>query len=246
MRYLFLCLLLVSYAFAEVKTNKPKSDNPKLVAYQPALPQLPPQKMLIGVKAPVLPRIMVPRNAKNIAYKKLVTADYGALYGSLDQIVDGQKDVWMTLPKGLRWVQIDLSVPSQIYAIHLWHGFAAPYVYRDVMIQISDDKTFRKGVVTVFNNSLSGIGPNRPYLESRNGLLLDTGGPNRLGVLGRYVRFWSNGNQIDKLNRYLEIAVIGTSDLEEVKFELPPATYQGARPRKDEVTKIVVSPHTYQ
>ena len=114
----------------------------------------------------------------------------------------------------------------------MWHGFAAPYVYRDVVIQVSNDKTFKEGVITVFNNSRDkksrfGIGPNQPYVESRNGLLLDTSGPDKLGVMGRYVRFWSNGNQIDSLNRYMEIAVIGTNDYAPVKFDLPRPTYQG-------------------
>ena len=204
---------------------------PPMAEYKPTLPTTPSQKAPSGIKVPPLPYILVPRDAKNLAYRKRVTSDSSPLYGSLQQITDGQKDVWLTQEKGAHWVQIDLEAPSQIYAIHLWHGFSAPYVYRDIRIQISDDKDFQQNVVTVFNNahnkkSRLGSGPNQPYVESRNGLLLNISGPNKLGINGRYLRFWSNGNQIDQLNRYMEIAVIGTNDFETANFELPPPIYQ--------------------
>ena len=94
---------------------------PPMVEYKPTLPITPSQKAPTGVKAPPLPRLMVPRDAKNLAYRKLVTSDYGALYGSMEQITDGQKDVWMTLDEGVRWVQIDLTVPMS----NLRHPFVA-------------------------------------------------------------------------------------------------------------------------
>jgi len=38
----------------------------------------------------------------------------------------------------------------------------------------------------------------------REGLLVDA-----KGVRGRYVRLYSNGNTVDELNRYTEVAVYG-------------------------------------
>lgn len=250
MRILFLfgALTCCSCAFSKpAKAPSPKSK-PNLVEWKPTLPPLFSQKMPAGAKVPSLPRIFVPREAKNMAYLKRVTSDTLPLYGSFQQITDGQKDVWMTLEKGNHWVQIDLGVPCQIYAIHLWHGFAAPYVYRDVLIQISDDSNFQMDVVTIFNNLRDKrlrFGPHQPYIESRSGLLINTSDPNDpsksgvTGITGRYVRFWSNGNNIDSLNRYMEIAVIGTTDYEPVKFELPLATYSAKPIKKGELNVVL-------
>ena len=58
----------------------------------------------------------------------------------------------MTLRRGLQWVQIDLQGEFNLYAIVFWHDFSAPVVYRDVIVQVSDDADFKTGVHTLFNN----------------------------------------------------------------------------------------------
>ncbi len=145
-----------------------------MVEYKPALPITPSQKAYSN--APPLPRILVPRDAKNLARGKPVSDDSKKINDSFEnplrKITDGDKNVFMELGEGQHWVQIDLLAPSQIYAIHLWHDYLQPYVYRDVVIQISNDENFKQGVRTVFNNSRDkksrfGIGPNKPYTESR-------------------------------------------------------------------------------
>ncbi len=55
-----------------------------------------------------------------------------------------------------QWVQIDLAKSANIYAVLVWHFHSQARVYRDVMVQVSDDPTFRSGVTTIFNNDFKG------------------------------------------------------------------------------------------
>src|SRR5205809_822628 len=65
---------------------------------------------------------------------------------------EGTEGSWVELGPGVQWVQIDLEKEATIYGILLWHQHADPRVYRDVIVQISNDPEFKKDVVTVFNN----------------------------------------------------------------------------------------------
>lgn len=247
----FLAALLAfcaSVFAAPAETPKPASNSANdLVEWKSVLPKADAKS---AGKTPALPRIMVPRGAKNLAAGKIVTSSSGISSENLKSLTDGRKEAVQSLDKGLHWVQIDLTQPCQIYAVHLWHSFAAPSVYKDVVIQVSNDAKFKKGaIITLFNNSRDeksrfGVGPNDPYIESRNGLLVDCSGLDKLGVIGRYVRFWSNGNQIDEWNRYLEIEVIGSDNFAPVKFSLPSAPYVAAR-RKDSPHHFVLPPESY-
>ena len=83
-------------------------------------------------------------------------------------------------------------------------------MYRDVIVQVSDNKDFLKGVQTIFNNdhdnsSGLGVGKDKEYIEVAEGRLFDP-----KGVKGRYVRLYSNGNTTNDLNHYVEIEVFGT------------------------------------
>jgi hypothetical protein len=83
-------------------------------------------------------------------------------------------------------------------------------VYRDVIVQVSDNKDFLKGVQTIFNNdhdnsSGLGVGKDKEYIEVAEGRLVDP-----KGIKGRYVRMYSNGNTTNDLNHYVEIEVYGT------------------------------------
>jgi hypothetical protein len=82
-------------------------------------------------------------------------------------------------------------------------------VYRDVVVQVSDDPTFRSGVTTIFNSDFhnelgQGAGKDLNYIETYQGKLIDA-----KGVKGRYVRLYSNGNTANKLNDYIEVEVWG-------------------------------------
>jgi hypothetical protein len=106
-------------------------------------------------------------------------------------------------------VQIDLGTPGTISAILVWHYHSQARVYRDVVVQISDDPAFAKGVTTVFNSDYAnnlgfGAGKDMAYMESYEGKLIDA-----RGTKGRYVRLYSNGNTSNKLNHYIEVEVFG-------------------------------------
>ena len=95
----------------------------------------------------------VPNGSTNIARGKPVTAsDDKPKIGTLSLITDGHKEdtegSWIELGPGVQWVQIDLLQRSQIFGIHLWHYFGETRVYRDVIVQVSDDPDFVSGVRT--------------------------------------------------------------------------------------------------
>ena len=78
-----------------------------------------------------------------------------------------------------------------------------------MVIQVSDDAAFKTGVTTIYNNdyddsSKLGKGEDRPYVESRFGLLADG-----KGSKGRYVRLYSKGNTSNDMNHYIEVEVYG-------------------------------------
>ena len=160
------------------------------------------------------PPLMVPKGTTNVALKKKVTAsDSNPILGELSFVTDGKKDgsedSYVELSPGVQWVQIDLEKPAEIYAIYLWHYFREARSYRDVIVRVSDDKDFVKGVTTVFNNdtdasSKLGIGKNRAYIETNLGLLIDA-----KGVKGRYVRLYSKGSTASGMNHYVEVEVFG-------------------------------------
>src|SRR5580693_775811 len=160
------------------------------------------------------PDFMVPAGTINLAKNKKVTAsDDNPNVGTLDMIVDGDKDgnegSWVELGPGKQWVQIDLARKADIYAALIWHFHSQARVYRDVVVQVSDDPTFKSGVTTIFNNDFSndlglGAGKNLSYIETYQGKLIDA-----KDAKGRYVRLYSNGNTSNKLNHYIEVEVWG-------------------------------------
>src|SRR3954469_2074276 len=97
--------------------------------------------------------LLAPAGTTNVALNKKVTSsDNDPIVGKLDLVTDGQKEgtegSWVELGPGLQWVQIDLEKPTQIYGVLLWHQHGDPRVYRDVVVQISDDPEFKKDVKT--------------------------------------------------------------------------------------------------
>ena len=160
------------------------------------------------------PDFLVPAGTLNLARNKKVTAsDNNPDVGTLDMIVDGDKDgnegSWGELGPGKQWVQIDLARKANIYAVLIWHFHSQARVYRDVVVQVSDDPGFRSGVTTIFNNDFHnelglGAGHDLNYIETYQGKLIDP-----KGVAGRYVRLYSSGNTSNKLNHYIEVEVWG-------------------------------------
>jgi hypothetical protein len=163
------------------------------------------------------PSFLAPKGVVNVALGKPVTAsDTNLINGELKQITDGKKEAFeenvVTLRRGLRWVQIDLQAEYKLYAIVIWHDFTIPLVYRDVIVQLSDDPEFKTGVQTIFNNDQLnaaglGIGTDREYFENSltgEGKLIDA-----KGIQARYLRCYSKGSTDSALNSYVEVEAYG-------------------------------------
>lgn len=159
--------------------------------------------------------VMVPEGTVNVALGKPVTAsDEEPIIGDAELITDGDKEgaegYFVEFGPQLQWVQIDLEAPHAIHAIALWHYHSQARVYRDVVIQVSDDADFVQGVTTVYNNDHDnsaglGAGEDKEYIETFEGRLVAVD-----GVTGRYVRLYSNGNTSDDMNHYIEVEVYAT------------------------------------
>ena len=166
-----------------------------------------------GVKRP---DIMVTADTKLLSKGKTVTSsDSLPVIGELSFLTDGDKTgtdgTYVELGPGTQWVQVDLGATSTIAAVAVWHFHSQERVYHDVVIQISDDKEFKKGVTTIFNtdddnSSKLGKGNDKSYRETFQGRVVDG-----KGTKARYVRLYSNGNTSDELNHYCEVEVYGSA-----------------------------------
>jgi hypothetical protein len=186
-----------------------------------------PKPMFIGtptnIKSPNLevitgkPRgpFFVPTGTKLLSLKRPVrSSDMQPVIGELTMVTDGEKEggdgYFVELGPGKQWVQVDLGASYALHAILVWHYHSQARVYRDVVVQVSDDRDFLKGVTTVFNNDHDntaglGIGKDKEYIEVAEGRLIDP-----KGTKGRYVRLYSGGNTSNDLNHYVEVEVYGT------------------------------------
>jgi len=186
-----------------------------------------PKPMFIGtptnIKSPNLEVItgkprgpyFVPVGTKLLSLKRPIrSSDMQPVIGELTMLTDGEKEggdgYFVELGPGKQWVQVDLGAPYALHAILVWHYHSQARVYRDVVVQLSDDRDLLKGVTTVFNNDHDntaglGIGTDKEYIEVAEGRLIDP-----KGAKGRYVRFYSNGNTSNDLNHYIEVEVYGT------------------------------------
>ncbi len=157
----------------------------------------------------------VPKGTVLVSAKKKVTSsDMQPVIGELDMLNDGEKaggdGYFIELGPGPQWVQIDLGAPYALHAILAWHYHSQARVYRDVIVQVSNDATFKTGVTTVYNNdhdnsSKLSAGKDKEYIEVAEGRLFDP-----KGAAGRYVRLYSNGNTTNDLSHYVEVEVYGT------------------------------------
>ena len=159
------------------------------------------------------PPFLAPEGTANLARGKSASAsDPAPAAGELDLVTNGDKEAtdsgYLQLHPGKEWVQVDLGQKVSIYAVVVWHNHADARVYRDVVVQISDDPDFIDAR-TVFNNDYDnssglGIGRQMGYVETAEGKLIDC-----RGLQGRYVRFYSKGNNKSGDNHYTEVEVFG-------------------------------------
>jgi hypothetical protein len=156
----------------------------------------------------------VPKGTVNLALKKKVTASKAPYEGSLDLITDGDKEARqgsaVELYPKLQWVQVDLGASCELSYVLVWHFHEQPVVFRDVIVQVSNDPNFVEGVTTLYNNDADnsggmGIGKDREYFETSEGRLIAAN-----KAKARYVRLYSRGSTFtDPLNRYTEVEVYG-------------------------------------
>jgi hypothetical protein len=206
--------LSAAFAADKVETVPLKLELPK-PAYEGTPKNITADIPLEPVTGKPRPEIQVPKGTALLSLSKKVTSsDDDPVIGKLKYITNGDKDgaegSWVELGPGLQWVQIDLENAAKIEAIAIWHFHRDPRVFRCVVVQVSDDPDFIKGVTTVFNNDQKndsglGVGTDKGYLESNEGKLIKTD-----GVKGRYVRLYSKGNTADDDNEYTEVEVWGS------------------------------------
>jgi hypothetical protein len=219
---------LCAFASLAISSCNPKSETssggtpggvPLKTDLPPELIEGTPKPINVPNLAPALsaaPTFGVPAGTELLSKgKKVTSSDDAPIIGTLDLITDGDKDAgegyFVELLDGLQWVQIDLEKTSTVNALWLWHFHSQKRAYHDVIIQISDDPEFKKDVTTIFNNDYDesakmGKGSDRPYVETRFGLIVDG-----KGTKGRYVRLYSAGNTSNEMNHYIEVEVYGTN-----------------------------------
>ncbi len=154
---------------------------------------------------------LAPAGVTNVALGKPVSSSVDEpIMGELAWLVDGDKEATdgslIELDPFTQQVTIDLEAEHEIYAVVFWHYHKQARVYLDVIVQVSDSQDFID-VKTVFNNdddnsSEQGVGSDMNYVEVNEGKLVDA-----KGVKGRYVRLYSQGNNSNDQNHYLEVEV---------------------------------------
>ncbi len=146
--------------------------------------------------------------------KPVAASDMEPIIGEVEFVVDGEKSgedgYYVEFGPGVQWVQIDLEGTFDLHAILVWHFHSQARVYRDVIVQVSEDPDFINGVKTVFNNDHDnsaglGVGRDKEYIEVNEGRLIDP-----KGIKGRFVRLYSQGNTSNDMNHYVEVEVYGT------------------------------------
>jgi len=160
------------------------------------------------------PAFLAPSGTRNVALGKPVTGSE-PIFGELEMITDGDKEgadgSYVELGPYVQHVTIDLGAVHEIYAVVVWHFHKRPRVYFDVVVQLADDPDFITNVRTIFNNDIDnsaglGVGEDMHYVETNQGNLIDAH-----GLKARYVRLYSNGNNENGMNHYIEVEVYGRS-----------------------------------
>jgi hypothetical protein len=205
----------------------PKADAPAAVpAGMEALAIELPKPMFVGTPTNIqnVPNLEKPRGKPRPPFyapkgtvlvskgKPVTGSDNEPIMGELEMITDGDKEAadgsYVELGPFKQFVTIDLEAEYEISAVLVWHFHKQARVYFDVIAQVSADKDFIDAK-TIFNNDLDntsgmGVGQDPHYVETSEGRLIDA-----KGVKGRFVRLYSNGNNANDLNHYIEVEVWG-------------------------------------
>ena len=216
---LLACALLVGFSLAPlVAQQDPNREELKLKLPKPMFIGTPTNIKSANLEVitgkPRAP-FYVPAGTRLLSLNRPVrSSDMQPVIGELSMVTDGEKEggdgYFIELGPGKQWVQLDLGATYALHAILAWHYHSQARVYRDVIVRVSDDRDFLRGVTTVFNNdhdnsSGLGVGKDKEYVEVAEGRLFDP-----KGARGRYVRLYSNGNTANDLNHYVEVEVYGT------------------------------------
>ena len=207
-----------------IGSELPRADDSGLAPLDIKLPK----PMFVGTKKPIKvanlrklgigerPPFQAPVGTINVALGKPVSSsDDAPIIGEIGMITDGDKEAadgsYVELGPFTQHVTIDLEAEHNIYAVVIWHFHQEPRVYFDVVVQVADDPDFVTNVRTLFNNDIDnsaglGVGKDMHYIETFEGELIDCFSK---GIKARYVRLFSNGNNFDDLNHYIEVEVYG-------------------------------------
>ncbi len=160
------------------------------------------------------PPFYAPPGVTNVAFEKPVSStDEEPIIGEIEMITDGDKEAadgsYVELGPLKQSVTIDLEAEYEIYAIVVWHYHKQARVYFDVVVQVASDPDFISNVTTLFNNDIDnsagqGVGEDKHYTETSEGRLIAG-----KGVKARYIRLFSQGNNSNDLNHYIEVEVYG-------------------------------------
>ncbi len=155
--------------------------------------------------------LQIPKGCLNVAQGKPVTASTEPFWGKLNQLTDGKREPFdedaVEFKKGLQWVQVDLGKSHEIHAVVMWHDHRYVQLFHAVVLQVSDDPTFKTGVTTLYNNDTEnaaglGVGTDREYFELEFGRAVAA-----KGVKARYVRGYTKGSNQSAMNCWQEIEV---------------------------------------
>ncbi len=162
------------------------------------------------------PPFLAPEGTKLISRGKPVTgSETEPILGSYEMITDGDKEAsdgsLVEMGPFPQWITIDLEEVYEIYAVVFWQYHKAERVYHDVIVQVSPDPEFITDVVTLFNNDIDnssglGVGTDKHFVGTSEGKLIDG-----KGTPARYVRIYSNGNNQNDMNHFIEVEVFGKS-----------------------------------
>jgi hypothetical protein len=162
---------------------------------------------------------MVPPGLTNLALGKPVASsmEEEPIEGKLSQVTDGilKSGAYDTvmLDPGPNYVQIDLGGPYTVFAVVVWHDYKNPVIYRDVIVQVSEDPEF-SNPITLFNtdhDDSSGLGQgNDPAYWARWwGEIADARGPDKAGTRAQFVRVYTNGGEGEEDSKLVEVKVYG-------------------------------------
>ena len=215
---IYLTLALLSVAVAA-------NAAPSKVALVPGLPKPVFEGTPIDVRSPhreayrgcdVPPKpLMVPAGTRLLSRGcRVSSSDRNVERKWLDLVTDGDNQytpsAYLELAPGVQWVQIDLASNVSVQAVCFWRESPESIVYRDTIVQISDDPGFLKNVTTLFNNDYDnsaklGKGRDKEYIEDYFGRRISG-----QGIKARYLRIYSNGSTSSPYNHFIEIEVYGS------------------------------------